>query len=194
MDEKRGYFIVDKVRFDQALKRKGFKSYAELSRFSGIHRNTIGNYLSGDAPLPESLEKLFRLLDLTPQTALTERVKVRRSPAAGIAKLIDNLSNSIDYPYALGLFGSRARNQAKAFSDYDLGVYSSLSISFSKYSKLIDIVEEWNDNELSSVQIVNLNNADSDFLEKIGRDIIFLAGSYGEWIKLLEHSGVAVDG
>ena len=83
------------------------------------------------------------------------------------------------------MFGSRAREDFKRFSDYDLGLYSSTELEFSEYSKLLNIVAEFKESALEEVELVNLNNADKQFLLNISSDLKFVGGSYKSWSKLL---------
>ena len=112
-------------------------------------------------------------------------MKSKQSHAQEIASLIDQLQYSFP-SYCYTLFGSRARGTDKKYSDFDIGIYCKDKIDFAAYSKLLNLVGDWNENELSTVQLVNLNEADPDFLNEIRKDLIFLSGNYGSWIKLNE--------
>ena len=58
----------------EALQAKGYKSVRDFAERLGLHRNTVGNYLNGQAVLPEALERMLLALDLSPGQALRETV------------------------------------------------------------------------------------------------------------------------
>ena len=109
-------------------------------------------------------------------------------PALELADLMDQLLQAQPYA-AFVLFGSRARERSKAYSDYDLGVFSESGLWFREYSRLLDIVGEWNEAKLHEVQLVNLNQAEESFLRNIAPDLRHLAGSMGAWCELLRKAG-----
>jgi predicted nucleotidyltransferase len=88
------------------------------------------------------------------------------------------------------LFGSRARNQAKKYSDYDLGVFREKAFAFQEFSRMLDRACAWNDANMSTVQIVNLTSAQHEFLCAISPDIKYLCGNTAAWIKLQQLVGV----
>lgn len=192
MTYERGSFVINQGALTAALKKKGFKSYSQLARALGIHRNTIGRYLSGEPALPQALERIMLALDLSVGDLITRRHLSKKVPGSQIAELIDQFSSQRP-DCAFVLFGSRARGSYKQYSDYDLGVYRSAGLSFEAYSRLLDCVAEWNDSRLSSVQLVNFCKADSEFLENVAEDLVFLAGSILEWQNLLSKLGLATN-
>lgn len=191
MDRLNSTYILDPQVFTAALKAKGFHSLSKLAHTVGLHRNTISNYLNGAPVLPDALARIFAALDLAPAEALKPSIPQRGEPALRIAKLVDLLSAAAP-KCVFVLFGSRARGKEKQFSDYDLGVFREDGVDFPLYSRLLDLTAEWNDTELTSVQLVNLASAEKSFLEAIATDILFLSGSRQEWLRLLTQSGVTI--
>ena len=178
-------YIIDPSTTQDAMRRKGYHSIQDLADSLGLHRNTLGDYLSGSPALPRALAMILAALELSPVQALKSSKLERRLPGIEIAELVDHLANTAPQ-YSLVLYGSRARNTAKRFSDFDLGIFGQAPLSFDNFSKLLDIVEEANQNSLQTVQLVNLNSANNQFLSSIANDLIFLAGSMSSWNQLLK--------
>ena len=116
---------------------------ASSQRPLGLHRNTVGNYLAGNAAIPAALERMLVALDLEPGEVLSLRRRSRTVAGLSIADLVDILHHLVPEA-AYVLFGSRARGTAKPYSDYDVGVFLRETLAFDAYSRLIDRVEEWN--------------------------------------------------
>ncbi len=189
MLQTRRRFVVDSRVMSDALDAKGFRSWAELAAQLGLHRNTLGNYLKGAPALPEALEKVLLALGLSPGEAIREASPRRAVNAMGISRLLDRLNASAG-DCAFVLFGSRARGTSKRFSDYDVGVFHESGIDFARFSQLLDLVADWNENHVTTVQLTNLNSADGDFLGGISEDLRFLTGSRSSWLSLISRTGV----
>ncbi len=183
--------IVDASRLEKAIADRGFSSVKEFAEFIGLHRNTVGNYLSGNTSLPSGLARILAGLDLVPGDVLSLHPRPRRVSGLAIAPLIEGLRGCLPCA-ALVLFGSRARGSAKRYSDYDLGVFLPDALSFEAYSRLLDHVEEWNASSLSVAQLVDLTRADGSFLRALAEDLVFLAGSHAAWCELLNRAGVQI--
>lgn len=184
-------YHVDSDALSSALRRKGFTSIQHLARHLRIHRNTIGNYLSGTPALPEALAKILNALDLAPGDVLLRSERTKIVPGVGIAALLEKLY-LMQPNCAWVLFGSRARQAAKKYSDYDLGVYGTPRIAFRDLSRLLTVVDQYNAESLLSVQLVDLSAADPDFLASIGKDLVFLGGSFLNWLELLKFAGYEI--
>ncbi len=186
-------FTIDRAKFMDALRQKGYGSAKELTQSLGIHRNTLSDYLAGAPVLPAALSKVLAALELSPKDIITSSLKKRRVAGVELAGLISQLNAIAPYAAVL-LFGSRARGDFKKFSDFDLGVFSSNELSFPELSRLMNKVEEFNEQSQYTVQITNLNQADQPFLEGISQDLIFLGGDLSSWIKLLQRCGIELYG
>lgn len=186
---------IDKIELDtdvirRLMAKRGLHSFKELAQASGVHRNTVSDYLTGTTkPLPEGLERILAALGATPGEALRATKLSRAVPAASIAALVDSL-NPLLTQACLILYGSRARGRPKQYSDYDLGVYHAAPIEFSRFSKMLDIVAKWNDTHTIEVQLTNLSLADREFLQAIATEGIFITGSLESWLKLLQQAEV----
>jgi predicted nucleotidyltransferase len=176
-------FILNRDALAQALKRKGFSGFSELSETLGIHRNTLNRYLQGEPVLPKSIDAVLSILDLKPEDALIESVKDRNKPLQQIAGIVDEL-NSLNPNVAIVLFGSRSRKKHHKYSDFDIGVYSAKKLNHSDYLKLRRRASELFEKQPFNVDFVNLHNADASFLDNIRRTWQFLGGSMKSWLDL----------
>ncbi len=165
------------------MKRQGIVSIGALARELGIHRNTIHYYLSGHGVFPEKLEKLLARLALQPADILVQKSGPKHHPLSAIAPLADLLQQQFPQ-VALVLFGSRVRNTARPYSDWDVGVYAQSGISHDQYRQMQKTKEEWEESSPYMVDVTNLNRADRDFLESASRGWIFLGGNLGSWLAL----------
>lgn len=180
-------YVLDRESLLAAMNRKGIRSFSELARRTGVHRNTLGRFISSGEPvLPDSLTRVFAELELEPSSAITKAEK-EGDPLTSpeFVSFLDQLV--VFHPRAAyALFGSRARNEAKRYSDLDLGVFSREGITLDKHLELIDIKERFEDESPWLVDLINLNTADQEFIEKVSADLKFLAGRYGDWLALKE--------
>lgn len=176
---------------EDAMGRRGIRSIQELARTLGYHRNTYGAYFSGHRALPEALEKLIIELEISLASVFKLARPNKRLPALPLRQLIKDLHRK-NPDAAIVLFGSRARGEGRKHSDYDIGIYQEPRLSLEKYSKLLSLVAEWNENHFSTAQLVNLTNADSDFLTSIREDVMFLAGDFQAWCDFLTRCRVSL--
>ncbi|MFA5812736.1 MAG: helix-turn-helix domain-containing protein [bacterium] len=176
--------IIDSKRFYEALKKRGYRSVKELAQAIGVHRNTIQHYLSGQGVFPSSLEKVMKALAVEPADILTEKTDNADSPVpAVIANLIDSLH--VEFPaVSFVLFGSRTTGKARRYSDWDIGVYSRHGLDHPTYRKIVLRKDDLAENLPYSVDIINLNNADPQFLRAISRSWMWLAGFNQDWLDL----------
>ena len=136
---------------------------------------------------PESVSRLLDLLGVEIEKAIIRDPSTVQIQTEAIAGLIDSLL-SADSKVAYVLFGSRARNRARRYSDYDIGIFSADGIDLERYLKLLGIKEEAEDDLPFFIDLVNLNNADDEFLRNISGDLQFLAGRHSDWIALRKRS------
>ncbi len=174
-------YILDKERFLSSLKKRGYKSIGLLANALGIHRNTIHHYLSGNGVFPENFEKIIRALDLDPRDILIDKeCEDKKNFTEAIASVVDKLTSEFrDVSFIL--FGSRARGTAQKYSDYDIGIFSSKGVRHDTYLKILGRKDDLVEDLPFFVDIVNLNNADNEFLKIISRDWMFLTGKLKDW-------------
>ena len=183
------HLVLDATRLQREIHAHGFSSVQDFADSVGLHRNTVGNYLSGKTALPGALARILDALDLAPAEVLSLSQRRRHVPGLAINDLIETLHTVVP-DTALVLFGSRARVTAKRYSDYDIGVYSSGALSFPVYSRLLDLVSTWNEQSFVMSQLVDLSRAEESFLNDIAEDLQFLAGSRAAWCDLLQQAGL----
>lgn len=174
----------------QTLNARGFESIRALAQASGVHRNTVSDYFTGATkPLPDGLEKILLTLKADLRAVLQLRRTARSLPGADLAKLADKLLPLLEGA-CLVFYGSRARGSFKPYSDYDLGIYRKSAIDFPSFSRMLDVIADWNETQTIEAQLTNLSLADGDFLRTVGKEGHFLTGSMESWKALLQSAGV----
>lgn len=181
--------VLDAARLQREIHHRGFSSVQDFADAVGVHRNTVGNYLSGKTALPSALAKMLAALDLAPAEVLSLRLWRRQVPGLLVSDLIGALHTAVPEA-AFALFGSRARGRAKRYSDYDIGVFRLRPLEFPTFSRLLDRVSAWNEESLVMAQLVDLTHAEASFLRGLAEDLIFLAGSHAAWCELLRKTGM----
>jgi predicted nucleotidyltransferase len=181
--------ILDTTRLQHEIRARGFSTAQEFADSVGVHRNTVGNYLSGKTALPSALARILLALDLAPADVLSLPVRRRQVPGLVLADLIEQLHGAAP-DVAVVLFGSRARGTAKRYSDYDVGVFGLDAFGFATFSQFLDLASAWNEASLSTVQLVDLTHADAGFLTSLSEDLVFLAGFHAAWCALLHKAGM----
>jgi transcriptional regulator with XRE-family HTH domain len=178
-------FILNKESFLAALTQRGYTSVSQLAGSLGVHRNSLSNYLNGSPIFPEVLEKALLALRVEPGSLIKRTVSPNYEPTRVIAELSDNIARK-DPHCCVVLFGSRARGRHKRFSDYDLGVYNPRGVPFSEFSAMLSCADDFNDATMMTAQLTNISSADDTFLNEIGPDLQFVAGSHVAWTTLLD--------
>lgn len=175
--------IIDNQRFEKALKENGYATIGELAKDLGIHRNTIHHYLSGESVFPSSLEKIFQRLKLRPEEILVQTEESHQGGVEPIASLVD-LLQKICSSAAFVLFGSRAKEKSKKYSDWDIGLFCTEGLDHKLYRKMRQAKEEFEESTPYMIDLVNLNRADNEFLKTARRRWQFLGGSLKSWLAL----------
>lgn len=174
---------LDKRRFRAALKSRGLNSVLALSRTTGLHRNTINYYLSGHSVYQQGYLRFCAVLGVSAHDLVCSRP--RSEIPRDIALLLDHLTEA--YPHlAFILFGSRARYVAKEFSDWDVGFFTANKISHDEHLGLLVTADKIAGDSVTAVELVNLNDADDDFLADNREDFIYLTGSLTQWGRFSE--------
>ena len=84
----------------------------------------------------------------------------------------------------LVLFGSRAQDTARKYSDWDLGVFCADGLPHEKFCKIRKRKIELEEKSPYFIDLINLNRGDQDFLRDISQNWIFLTGKRQDWIEL----------
>ena len=178
-------YLMNKDLFFERLREKGYLTVGEFARTLGLHRNTISYYLSGRGIFPVGLQKVLRALDLKPAELIVEQNRdLTVSPS--IVRTYELLYRlHLEFPLlTFVLFGSRARQTAHTYSDWDVGVYSTTGISQEDFLKVVRRGEELAEKLPYFLNIVNLNEAPESFLRRISKDWKFLNGQNVDWMSL----------
>ena len=169
------------------MQRYGFNSLGELAQHIGVHRNTLGHFLSGRNVVPNSICKLFEILDLDPSEVFIKGESAKDSQPSWlqISEVIDAIYS--DSPRCnFIMFGSRIRGDSRAYSDFDLGVFSETPLSTKDYLELVEKVEVLSEDLPFRIELVNLNNAEPQFIRTILPHHLFIAGNRSVWEKFIE--------
>jgi predicted nucleotidyltransferase len=180
---------IDTARLKKAIQDRGYATAMEFAEAVGVHRNTLGNYLSGRTALPNALARILTALDLAPADVLSLPVRRRQVPGLAVADLVQALAALAPHG-AFVLFGSRARGTAKPYSDYDIGFFGVEALDFAVFSRMLDRVAEWNEQSLSTAQLVDLTRAEEEFAGGAVDEAVFIGGSYAIWCEWLRTGGM----
>lgn len=177
-------YVLNQSAFKHALAKEGYRSGKELAERLKIHRNTVGAYLQGKGVLPEAFEQIIRALKLHPAEALIDIAEdADVDTISRIMPLVAALAQRLK-DCSVFLFGSRAKRSAAKYSDFDLGIYSSRSLSHKEFRELVKVKDDYEEQLPYFVDLINLNSANSQFLAGIIDDLILLSGNYSDLIKL----------
>ncbi len=169
---------LDKKRFAKSMSAGKIASVLDLSRRTGLHRNTINHYLAGLSVYQQGYLTLCRELDVNPHDFVCEN----RRPVIPLAvsQVIDQLTHDFSQ-FVFVLFGSQARGTAKAFSDWDVGIYAAKGILHDDYLSLLVRADDLCEDKNILIDVVNLNQAGESFLLNNAKNFMYLAGSLVEW-------------
>ncbi len=171
-------YRIDLKKFKKSLLEAGYKSVLDFSQKTKIHRNTLQGFLAGKNVFISSFVALASHLKKDPLelVATDNSLPSKIQDIHELNEVISCLAKK-DKKMALVLLGSRARGNAKQYSDWDLGVFRYPDpLSGREYLKLKREVEEVSENLVRKVDLINLNQAPLWFLRDIKNDVIFLAG------------------
>lgn len=172
-------YSLDQKKAHRRILELGYSSLADFASKAKIHRNTLQNLLGGQSVFSRAFEAVSKALRMDPLDLISPqsdfRSKAReideiRPIVAGLVRTHRDL--------AVVLIGSRAAQKAKRYSDWDLGIVRyPHPLSGLEYLRLKNRVEEMSENLVRSVDLVNLNQAPSWFLEGLVDRMVFLDGS-----------------
>jgi transcriptional regulator with XRE-family HTH domain len=78
---------IDATRLQREIRARGFTSVKNFADSIGVHRNTVGNYLSGKTALPGALARILDALDLAPAEVLTLTQRRKNVPGLPMISL-----------------------------------------------------------------------------------------------------------
>jgi len=172
-------YRMDKEVFYSKLQAAGFRSLLEFARRTGIHRNTLSEYLAGREVFQNAFARIAAELGCDPLDVACRVMdaEVAIKDLAEIKSIIDHLV-AADPKIAVVLLGSRAKGKSRKFSDWDLGITRIPDlIDGDLYLKLRGEIEYLADDLQRGVDLINIDAAPLWFFEGIDYDPIFLDGN-----------------
>ncbi len=169
--------VLDRQPFLDLLVKRGYASLGDFCNAIGVHRNSLGRYLSGAPVLPGVIEKAFGALKTSSLGLLRERSRPM-SPDIddSLALLVGSLV--LKKPTcAVVLFGSRAKQTAHKYSDIDLGIIEQGPIELQELSALQEIVDEHGQNFPYKIDLVDLRRTTPEFIQEVGQTYRLLGGN-----------------
>ena len=167
--------IIDTETLENLLRGRGYGSLSEFASHAGIHRNTVRKYIVGNAPIfSRGLAAISSQLGVQPWQLLKQ---LHDKPYEELVAKIKAIANH-DKQLAFVLFGSRAKKTAKKYSDWDIGVSGgSTPVESNHYLALRQEVDDAFDDFPFGVQLVNLDQAPTWFLQELNTTVQFLCGN-----------------
>jgi len=172
-------YQLDFIKFKSQIIAKGYKNLAEFAAKNSIHRNTLRNLLAGQPVFLDSFSRVAEILEvdplelIIPHAKLPSHIKGSEELAPIVARLLQK-----EKKMAIVLVGSQARKRAKKYSDWDIGIFRQpIPISGMEYLKLKQLVEDMGENNIRQMDLINLNQAPSWFLESLKEPLLFLEGN-----------------
>lgn len=168
--------------FQRALGKLGYANSAQFARAHKINRATLNNYLQGRGPLPESFYAIADALQMDPLQLLTPTSSESDIPKLEEIAPIIKACSEVSPRIAVGLLGSRAKNIAKEYSDWDLGVTAGMcQLSTGEFLRLKQIVDDMSEDLPRAVDVLNLDAAPEWFLKGVSYMPKFLSGNESSW-------------
>lgn len=171
-------YVVDPEKFKTILKKRGFRSISHLSRVSGVHRNTIAEYLTQrSSPFQSTFLKVSELLRVDPNELMQNAPSKEERGIRDILSPICNEFISQNTSLCVMILESRL-DEKKGKTILKLGLSNGDvplgQAEFSIYKVKLDdylrrkklVAEAW-----------NLDRSSSQFLMTINDDFEFFAGN-----------------
>jgi predicted nucleotidyltransferase len=138
--------------------------------------------MQGKGPISEPFYQLCEVLKIDPLDLLVRMPHQTCLPhQEELGPLIRELTE-FNRKMAIGLFGSRARGDAKKYSDWDLGVTGGTTpITSHDYLQLKDRLDDLAEDLPRFVDLINLDRAPPWFLREIDYEPLFLGGDQARW-------------
>ncbi|HLD45683.1 MAG TPA: nucleotidyltransferase domain-containing protein, partial [bacterium] len=151
-------YVLDTSKIHAAIKDKGFGSVSALANKLKVHRNTLQYYLSGAPIINDKLDLVLNALKLELADVVIKTGQEADYPWEPIVGVVDELNKQFSV-LTFVLFGSRARESHRKYSDWDIGVYSPKGLVHKEFRKLVLLKSELVDPLPVSLDLVNLNSA-----------------------------------
>lgn len=176
------HYQLDANKLRKILSQKGFYNLSHFTKANRLNRATLHHYLKGVGPFPKSYYKICEALQTDPLDLLAPTLAHQAIPQIHeITPLIKEISQ-YSPELSIGLFGSRAKKKAKLYSDWDLGVSQGDNpLSSRDYLRLKNKISDLSENLPRSIDLINLDQAPSWFLQEIDYKPVFLGGNKTNW-------------
>ena len=118
-------YSLDQKKFKRRLLSLGYKNLYDFTAKNGIHRNTLNDLLKGKSVFLNSFEKIVKKLGIDPMELLVAKSQLSH-PIPNIDEIKPIVAALVkkNKKMAVLLIGSRSREKAKKFSDWDIGLFS----------------------------------------------------------------------
>lgn len=175
-------YCLDAEKMNNLLRKRGFASLAEFARTHRLNRATLHHYIKGQGgPFPESYYAICNALKADPLSLLVPVTEVQLANISEMMPIIKNICLA-DEKVAVGLLGSRARDKARKYSDWDIGITrGSNPLGGVEFLRLKRHADEAIDRLAREVDILNLDAAPDWFLRGIDYTPVYLAGDTNAW-------------
>ncbi len=77
MKKEESQLILDATRLQREIHARGFSSVKDFADSVGVHRNTVGNYLSGKTALPGALARIGPISSCPARRAISVAERIR---------------------------------------------------------------------------------------------------------------------
>ena len=178
-------YVIDSTELERAMLANGYPTLQALADAMGVHRNTLHYYLKGQSVFPKAVSDLLDRLHLAPAQAIRKKATPRYEVWGVIAPVVDRLIEEFS-DVAWVMFGSRARGDERKYSDWDLGVFARAGIEHRRYIKMRERLMALMEPTAYLADLTNLCVADRDFYDSVVTDLVYLGGSFSEWLALQE--------
>jgi predicted nucleotidyltransferase len=171
-------YVLDKRVFFGRIRELGAENISRFARETGLHRNSLGAYLTGKSVFSSAFQRMARALDLDPLSMI-----VPASETTAAVKGLDEIRPIVaallrrSPGAAIVLLGSRAKGRARPYSDWDLGITRSpVPVGGEEYLGLRRVARDLGDDLVRNVDVINLDEAPGWFLQGLLDPPVFLDG------------------
>lgn len=175
-------YQLNQDKFIDAVNKLGFMTVAEFCLKFKINRTTLNRYYQGIGPIMDSFYEICEALHQDPLQLLSRVSESSLTVDWNEIRLIVQTVVERFPDLAVGLIGSRARGDAKQYSDWDLAITGGIhSVSPERFFAIKELVAEMADNLPRSVDVVCLDDAPEWFIEEMNYEPLFLLGDEKNW-------------
>lgn len=171
--------LVDGAKLTKLLKQAEIDSISELGLISGIHRNTLYPLVRGEAsPFTETYLTLCKALKISPLSLIKYEERKDFNVIEESLDKILNENSKIRTHYAFFLYGSRASDKARTFSDYDIGVTGGeMIVQWRDFLQIKESLDNACEDLSVKVSLLNFDEAPSSFLDDFDSRLKFISGN-----------------